>query len=150
MKFNKLNTALALTALTTSPAIFAQEMASVEKQKTNYDAVIEQYDVNKNGELDRDELQAYMSDSQPQATERKGDKVSVVQKPAIVTINQKPAQITVTQPKPEVSITTNDPDISIQQPEPEVTVSQAKPKVNVKTGKPVSYTHLTLPTICSV
>ena len=56
MKFNKLNTALALTLVATSTSIFAQEMASAEKQKTNYDAVIQQYDVNKNGELDKDEL----------------------------------------------------------------------------------------------
>lgn len=31
MKFNKLNTALALTLVATSPSIFAQEMASAEK-----------------------------------------------------------------------------------------------------------------------
>ncbi|WOI36789.1 DUF6470 family protein [Alteromonas sp. CI.11.F.A3] len=136
MKLRKLNTILAFTLAASSTVVVAQEVSGSQSEMSDYNAVIEKYDVNNNGELDKNELQNYMMEKQPEAAARNGDKVSVTQRPAIVTINQKPAQITVRQPKPEVSITTNDPDISIEQPEPKVTVSQAQPKVNVKSGKP--------------
>ncbi|MCW8092331.1 hypothetical protein [Alteromonas sp. ASW11-130] len=108
---------------------------------SDYENVLAKYDKNGNGELDKKELKRYFEDNSSTSTlasseQRKGDKVTVTQKPAQITVNQKPAQITVRQPKPEVTITTQDPDITIDQPEPKVEVAQSKPQIKVDPGKP--------------
>ncbi|MCW8109571.1 hypothetical protein OPS25_13765 [Alteromonas ponticola] len=114
--------------------------STVLSPKSDYEAVLDKYDINRNGELDKTELARYFEANQGKdvaaSDAPKGDKITVTQKPAQVTVNQKPAQITVRQPKPEVTISTQDPDITIDQPEPEVEVTQTEPRVKVKPGKP--------------
>lgn len=149
MKITTLGIVVAAAFTAQSAYSFTQDNSSVSLPSVDKEAsqkpqkmeqILSQYDVNNNGSLDKNELERYIqsNDSAMQGDKqaRKGDKVTVTQKPAQVTVDQKPANITVKQPKPEVTITTQDPDISIDQRKPEVTVDQSDPKVRVSAGKP--------------
>lgn len=143
---------LVITAAFTSYSGFAQvqeeqpiplskQSIQDNKQPQDMKKILSQYDKDGDGSLNESELKEYiqaneLSSQSSNEQARKGDKVTVTQKPAKITVNQKPANITVKQPKPEVTITSQDPDITIDQRKPEVNVDQSDPKVRVSAGKP--------------